>query len=134
MLIKFNTKFLKKGLLYLAVFGIILSATFFLTLPFSESSIYFLCSIFIFAALMYVFYRNRFEILTLKAVNDTVELSFINKSFFKRKDMKLSLPDINASKEGAIIHLANNGQQFAVIRQSSVTTEEWEQLSAHFLR
>jgi len=134
MLIKFNTKFLNKGLLYLAIFGVIVSATFFLTLPFSGSFIYFFSSLFIFAAFIYMFYRTRFEVLTLKAVNDTVEFSFINKSFFKRKDMKLSLPDIKASKENGIIHLENNGQQFAVIRQSSVTAEEWEQLSAYFLR
>ncbi len=42
-----------------------------------------------FTSLIYIFYMNRFELLVIGIQDEELHFSFINNSFFKRKDIKV---------------------------------------------
>lgn len=50
--------------------------------------------IFFFSGVAFIFYLNRNELLTVKIVDGIGEFSFVNKSFFKREDRKVSIKQL----------------------------------------
>lgn len=132
MLIRFKMKFVGKVMGPVITFCLVLTVALFLSLPLGMTVIYLFCTVITFMALVYGFYRTRFEVQTLNIADGVADFSFINKSFFKRKDMKVPLSEIKSEKEDKIISLKTAGKQFAILRQDNVSQEEWKELNVYF--
>lgn len=75
--------------------------------------------------LIYVFYLNRFELITIGIEDENVHLSFVNNSIYKRKDIKTTKNNITVEqKEDKLLFYINNELQ-AVLRKSAIEADNW---------
>jgi hypothetical protein len=132
MLIKLKPIYLSLLTKYLIVFGLIFSMFIFLFLPIDKSYCYMISMTFIFAGVLYMFYLNKNEILTLQIEESEVKISFVNNSVFKRQDLKLPKSDIICKNEDEFIKLEKNKILFAIIRRKSMTEKEWSEVKSYF--
>ena len=86
----------------------------------------------IFGGMLYIFYLNRNELSLMKTEEEEVKFSFINNSFFRRKDITLPKKDIRCVQEAKVIKLLIGEKLFAIIRPESMKAEEWEQLQSFY--
>jgi hypothetical protein len=132
MLIKLKPIYLSQLTKYLIVSGLIFSVCIFLFLQIDRSYCYMISMAFIFAGVLYMFYLNKNEVLTLQIEQSEVKISFVNNAVFKRQDMKLSKSDIICKKGDELIKLQKDEILFAIIRSKSLTETEWVEVKSYF--
>lgn len=129
MEIKFKPAFLNKGLLYLIVTGVIISLIIFITLSIDITFRYMFSSLIVFAGLLVVFFANRNEPDKIEIKDNKIHITFLNKSFFKRKPIYFFIQELESKiSENGIIHLTNKGKLIAIVRRDSLTTNDWKNL------
>ena len=93
---------------------------------------YFITTMTVFVGLLYGFKLNRNELHAIMVNGNVIDFSFLNKSFYKRKDMQMQRQDIKAVLKKDQMQLFANQALFAVVQKKSVTAVEWGQLNALF--
>jgi len=82
----------------------------------------------VFSSLIYIFYKNRFELLVININADNIHLTFINNSFYKRKDINVERERIKLKQDGDILSFWIDGQQQAIVREKAVSKSDWDKL------
>ncbi|MDQ0110546.1 hypothetical protein J2T02_005699 [Chitinophaga terrae (ex Kim and Jung 2007)] len=124
MVIQFKAFFLTRMMTRLFVVSGILVCLFFLLSDLHMSYKYFLSMVAVFCGMLYMFYLNRNELSLMKTEEGEVKFSFVNNSFFRRKDVTLPKKEIRCVQEAKMIKLFIGEKLFAIIRQESVEAEE----------
>lgn len=132
MAIKFKAVFLTRMMTRLFIVAGILACLFFLISDLHMSYKYFLSMVALLGGMLYMFYLNRNELSLMKTEGAEVKFSFVNNSFFRRKDITLPKKEIQCVQEAKVIKLLTEEKLFAIIRQESVELEEWRQLQSFY--
>lgn len=118
--------YFSKLLSILLCLSILISALIFLEMNSKVEYKYLLCMIFVFLGILCVFYLNRFESLSLKIIDYTIEVEYFNKFFFKKQIGVYRLNELKIIKNHEKISLFYGGNLVTVLRKNAMLSSDWE--------
>lgn len=124
----FKAIYLNRLLWRVVVIGTILSLFIFIGLDIDISFRYFLSMLIVFTGLLIVFYRNRHDLHKLSIEEDTVELIYFNKVFFKKTPSSHTLASLNTKLNTDAIEFSENSKIIGLARKGAIDPAEWEEL------
>ena len=123
--VNFKGSYFNKCMIWLISIGVLISAVVFLTLNIVIEYKYFLSIFVVFIGIMIVFYLNRFEPDSIKISNEKIEISYFNKSFFKRKPGSYAISELKVSNKNDMLILSNNAETIGILRKDALDQENW---------
>jgi len=103
-----------------------------LLLPFDISINYFIGMLLTFILLICVFYLNRKDLASIEYGASDLVFSFVNKSFFKKKDLTVKSESLKIERSNNCITFLQNKKVLAKLRRQSVSSESWIDINNYF--
>ncbi|MFB6457038.1 hypothetical protein ACE38W_17335 [Chitinophaga sp. Hz27] len=133
MVVKIEPRLLMKMQWYFLAIAIPFAILCFSLLPIPFEYGVVICSVFNTLGVFLLFFLNRNELTLLQVTPaDKLDLSFINKSFFKRQDLLLEKNQYEIVTQKDIFLIKVQGKLMAVVRRSTMSDEDWNTISVYF--
>ncbi len=129
MIVKCKAVLLSSMMSWMLIIELPLFVLMFLFLNIFIGYVFLMCSSVFFISLLYIFYKNKFELLTVSVDGSTIYLSFVNNSFFKRPDIKTTKDMVKVEQGDGQLMISMDGQLQAILRQKAVPAESWSEIN-----
>jgi len=124
--IRFSQKKFSRNVLSIVISSLILYFILAYLLQEFKELAYFLSALVCFISILVLFYKIRYYPHTLVILDDSINIEYLNKSFFRQKPFSGNIVDIDIEKEKNRIILSKQNQTIAVISRGSVSKEDGE--------